>query len=442
MITSILSLRQGVRILEKAVIKPIMPGVELIYVHTDKFKTGHLSVNLLLQLDKANAAKNALIMHVLRRGCKRLPELKSISDELDRLYGATIDPVVRTIGEIHCIGFSANFADDRYLPEKEGILEKTVSLTAELLLDPATRGGLLRADYVRSERENLCDAIRSEMSDKRTYSFMRLKEIMFSGEAYATDRNGSLKSAEKIAQIALTKHYKSILASAPIKMFYCGGADEERITQALLNAFSTLPRGEIDHSAGTEVKVDCGEPRYVVETMDVTQGKLTMGFRLGSIMYAPDYASIAVFNSVFGGGVTSKLFMNVRERMSLCYYASSATDRFKGVMFVMSGVEFDKYETARDEILAQLSACAEGDISEDELSSARSYLVNSVCAMEDSIASLDTYYLAHSIDGLTYSPSEYALLIGEITREDVVKVARSVKLDSVYFLRGEEKEAE
>ena len=426
--------------MEKAVINSIMPGVELIYVHTDKFKTGHLSVNLLLQLDKTNAAKNALIMHVLRRGCKRLPDLKSISDELDRLYGATIDPVVRTIGEIQCVGFSSNFADDRYLPGEESILEKVVSLTAELLLDPATRGGLLKADYVRSERDNLCDAIRSEMSDKRTYSFMRLKEIMFSGEAYGTDRNGSLKSAERIAQIALTKHYKSILATAPMKIFYCGGADLERITEAVLNAFSTLPRGEIDLSAGTEIRVECGEPRFVTETMDVTQGKLTMGFRLGEVMYSPDYASIAVFNTVFGGGVTSKLFMNVRERLSLCYYASSATDRFKGVMFVMSGVEFDKYETARDEILAQLRACAEGDISEGELSSAISSLVNSVRAMEDSVSSLDAYYLAHSIDGLTYSPSEYALLIGEITREDVVRVAKSVRLDCMYFLRGEEKE--
>ena len=418
--------------MEKAVINTIMPGVELIYVHTDKFKTGHLSVSLLLQLDKANAAKNALIMHVLRRGCKRLPDLKSVSDELDRLYGATIDPVVRTIGEIQCIGFSANFADDRYLPGEESILEKVVSLTAELLLDPATRGGLLKADYVRSERDNLCDAIRSEMSDKRTYSFMRLKEIMFASEAYGTDRNGSLKSAEKIAQIALTKHYKSILATAPIKIFYCGGADLERITETVLNAFSTLPRGEIDLSAGTEIRVECGEPRFVTETM---------GFRLGEVMYSPDYASIAVFNAVFGGGVTSKLFMNVRERMSLCYYASSLTDRFKGVMFVMSGVEFDKYETARDEILAQLKACSDGEISDGELSSAISYLVNSVRAMEDSVSSLDAYYLAHSIDGLTYSPSEYALLIGEITREDVVKVAKSVKLDCVYFLRGEDKEA-
>ncbi len=426
--------------MEKALIKTIMPGVDLIYVRTDKFKTGHFSVNLMLQLNKANAAKNALIMHVLRRGCKRLPDLKSISEELDRLYGATVDPFVRTIGEVQCIGFSSNFADDRYLPGDEGVLEKAVSLTAELLLDPATRGGLLKADYVRSERDNLCDAIRSEMSDKRTYSFLRLKELMFAGEAYGTDRNGSLKSAEKIAQIALTKHYKAILASAPIKIFYCGGADLERITVAVVNAFSTLPRGEIDYSAGTEVRVDCGEPRYFSESMDVTQGKLTMGFRLGETMYAPDYAAIAVFNAVFGGGVTSKLFMNVRERMSLCYYASSTTDRFKGVMFVMSGVEFDKYETARDEILAQLRACAEGDISEDELSSAVSYLVNSVRAMEDSVASLDAYYVSRSLDGLTYAPSEYAMLIGEITREDVVKVAKSVKLDCVYFLRGLDKE--
>ena len=422
--------------MDKAVIKTIMPGVDLIYVHTDKFKTGHLSVNFLLQLDKATASKNALIMHVLRRGCKRLPDLKSISEELDRLYGATIDPFVRTIGEVQCIGMSADFADDRYLPGEEGVLEKTVSLTAELLLDPATRGGLLKADYVRSERDNLCDAIRSEMSDKRTYSFVRLKELMFAGEAYGTDKNGSLKTAEKIAQIALTKHYKTILAAAPIKIFYCGGSDLERITQAVLNAFSTLPRGETDEPAATEVRIKCGEPRYFCETMDVTQGKLTMGFRLGEIMYAPDYAAIAVFNAVFGGGVTSKLFMNVRERMSLCYYASSATDRFKGVMFVMSGVEFDKYETAKDEILAQLKACADGDISDEELSSAISYLVNSVRSMEDSAASLDAYYVSRSLDGLTYAPSEYAMLIGEITREDVVKIAKSVKLDCVYFLRG------
>ncbi|MCR5648028.1 MAG: insulinase family protein [Oscillospiraceae bacterium] len=428
--------------MEKAIIRTIMPGVDLIYVHTDKFKTGHLSVNFMLQLSKADAAKNALVMHVLRRGCKRLPDLQSISEELDRLYGATVDPFVRTIGEVQCIGLSANFADDRYLPGHEDILEKTVNLTAEILLDPATKGGLLRSDYVRSERDNLCDAIRSDMSDKRTYSFLRLKELMFAGEAYGTDRNGTLKTAEKIAQIALTKHYKNILSTAPVKMFYCGGADEERITQALLNAFSTLPRGEIDFSAGTDVRVECGEPRFFSEAMDVTQGKLTMGFRLGEVMYAPDYAAIAVFNAVFGGGVTSKLFMNVRERLSLCYYASSSTDRFKGVMFVMSGVESDKYETARDEILAQLAACADGDISDGELSSAINFLVNSVRAMEDSVASLDAYYVSRSLDGLTYAPSEYAMLIGEITREDVVKVAKSVKLDSVYFLRGTDKEGE
>lgn len=422
--------------MEKAVVRTIMPGVDLIFVHTDKFKTGHMSINLMLPLSKQNASKNALIPFVLRRGCSRLPDLKAISEELDNLYGASVEPFVRNIGETQCIGFAVDFVDDRYTDEP--VLEKTVSLAAELLTDPATRGGLLKAEYVRSERDNLCDKIRAEVNDKRTYSMARLREAMFCDEAYGTDRLGSLKTAEKIAQLALTKHYKAVLASAPVKIFYCGGADLERVQEALVDSLSTLPRGDIAPLTDTEVRVGCGETRYVSEAMDVTQGKLAMGFRLGEVMYSPDYAAIAVFNSVYGGGVTSKLFMNVRERMSLCYYASSATDRFKGVMFVASGIEFDKYETARDEILAQLADCAAGKITAEELDSAKSYLVSAVISMEDSLSSLDAYYVAHSLDGLSFSPSEYALLINEIGLEDVVKVASSIKLDTVYFLRGEE----
>lgn len=427
--------------MEKAVTKTIMPGAELIYVHTDKFKTGHMSINLLLDLNRQNAAKNAILPFVLRRGCTRLPDMKSISGELDRLYGASIEPAVRCLGETQCIGFSVDFADDRFIPGDEPVLEKTVALAAELLLDPATRGGLFKSEYVRSERENLCDRIRAEVNDKRSYSLLKLKENMFKDEAYGTNKLGSLKSAEKIAQVSLSKYYKTVIASAPIKIFYCGGADYERVSESVINAFSTLPRGEIAAPSGTEIIVQPGEPRYITETMDVTQGKLSMGFRLGEVMYSPDYAAIAVFNSIFGGCVTSKLFMNVRERLSLCYYASSVTDRFKGIMFVISGVEFDKYETARDEILAQLAACADGKITEDELSSAKQYLITGMRSMEDSLSSLDGYYIAHSLDGLMFSPEEYAMLIGEIELEDVVKVAKSIRLDTVYFLRGADTEA-
>ncbi len=424
--------------MEKAVTRTIMPGVDLIFVYTDKFKTGHLSINLMLELNKQNAAKNAILPFILRRGCSRLPDMKSISEELDRLYGASVEPVVRCFGETQSIGFTVNFVDDRYIPGDEPVLEKTVSLAAELLLDPATKAGLFRAEYVRSERENLCDRIRSEANDKRAYSLLRLKEIMFKDEAYGTDKLGSLKSAEKIAQVSLSKYYKTLIASAPIKIFYCGGADYERVSEAVLNAFSTLPRAEISEPAGTQIVVDCAEPRYVTEAMDVTQGKLSMGFRLGEVMRSPNYAAIAVFNSVFGGSITSKLFMNVREKLSLCYYASSATDRYKGVMFVISGVDFDKYETACAEILSQLDACAQGNITEEELSSAKQYLITGVRSMEDSISSLDSYYVAHSLDGLMFSPEEYSMLIGEIGIEDVVKVAKSVRPDTVFFLRGEE----
>jgi len=421
---------------ENAEYRTVMPDVELICVKTDKFKTGYFSVTLLRNLRKETASKTALLPYVLRRGCSKYPNMESISAALDELYGASIDPVVRALGEVQSIGFACGFADDRYLPDGETILEKVIGLVGEILLDPATRAGTFDSEYVISERKNLCDRIRSLINDKRSYSIARLKELMCDNEHYGVDRFGTLKTAERITKLALTRHYRSVIASSQIKLFYCGSADIDRVEAAVLAAFRTLPRSEREEDVATQIKIDCAETRFFTEELDVSQGKLAMGFRLGPIMYHPDYAAIAIFNAVFGGSVTSKLFVNVREKLSLCYYAGSGTDRRKGVMLVSSGIDFDKYQTALTEIITQLDACRNGEITEEELSSAKKYVITMLRSLLDSAGGLEDYWLGQSIDGLTYGPEEYAALAEDVTVEDITAIAQSVVLDSVYFLRG------
>ena len=172
------------------------------------------------------------------------------------------------------------------------------------------------------------------------------------------------------------------------------------------------------------------------DEMSVTQGKLCMGFRLGDCMDEPDFASIYVFNAVYGGSVTSKLFMNVRERLSLCYYASSMVDTHKGLMLVSSGVDFDKVEQAKAEIIAQLDAVKNGDITDDELEAAKRCVASDLRACLDSQGELEGFYLANTIEGLDFTPDELAALVEDVSREDVIKVAESVVLDAIYFLRG------
>ena len=416
----------------------LIPGVWLTALRSDKFKTGCLSINLLTQLKRETAAFNAVLPFVLRRGTRFHPDMQTIAAELDSLYGTGVEPIVRKIGEIQCIGFYASFPDRKYLPAGSEVFEKTANLSCEMLLAPNTRGGLFLPAYVESEKEKLLELIRSRVNEKRSYAHFRLLEQMCCYEDYAVSRFGTEDTAESIYYQKLTKYYHSLISASPVEIFYCGSMEASKVADILSDALSGMTRGEINYDIGTDIRMNAVEDkvRSFVDEMSVTQGKLVMGFRLGECMEEPDLAAIYVFNAVYGSGVTSKLFMNVREKLSLCYYASSLVDTHKGIMLVSSGVDFDKVEEAKSEILAQLEAVKSGDISDEELEAARRSVASDLCACLDSQGELEGFYLANSIDGLEFSPDELAALVCDVSREDVIKIASSVVLDAEYFLRG------
>ena len=416
----------------------LMPGVFLSHLRSDKFKTACMSVTLLTQLRRETAAMNAVIPFVLRRGTTRYRDMEQLSRRMDELYGAAVEPVVRRIGEIQCIGFYGSFPEPDYLPGGEALLGDTCALMAQLLLDPVTRGGLLLPQYVDSEREKLLDIIRSRMNDKRSYALTRCIEEMCCYEDFAVSRFGSESEAENIHYKKLTRHYRELIQTCPVEIFYCGKTDFKAVSAAMRDAFSAMPRGEIDYDIGTDLRMNAVEDhvRFVEEEMDVTQGKLVLGFRLGECMEEPDIPALYVFNAVYGSGATSKLFMIVREKLSLCYYASSAVYLHKGIMLVSSGIEFDKLDAARDEILAQLDSVRRGEITDDELRSAKKSVASDLRAVQDSIGELEGFYLSQALDGLDYGPAELAALAEDVTKEDVQAIAESIECDLIYFLKG------
>lgn len=416
----------------------LIPGVWLTALRSDKFKTGCLSINLLTQLNRETAALNAVLPFVLRRGTRYHPDMETIAAELDSLYGTGIEPIVRKIGEIQCIGFYASFPDEKYLPQGSDVFEKAANLACELLLAPSTRGGLLIPAYVESEKGKLLDLIRSRVNDKRSYAKLRLIEQMCCYEDYAVSRFGTEDVAEGIYYQKLTKYYHSLISTSPVEIFYCGSMDGTKVGGILSDALSGMTRGEINYDIGTDIRMNAVEDtvRSFTDEMAVTQGKLVLGFRLGECMEEPDIAAIYVFNAVYGSGVTSKLFMNVREKLSLCYYASSAVDTHKGVMLVSSGVDFDKADAAKAEILAQLDAVKNGELTDAELDAAKRSVASDLRACLDSQGELEGFYLANTLDGLEFSPDELAELVNEVERDDVIAIANSVVLDAEYFLQG------
>ena len=409
-------------------------GVYLTYLPARKFKTSLLSAQFAVPIRQETASAYALLPAVLRRGTVTYPDMGSLSARLDRLYGARIDYTVRKKGENQCVGFVASFIDDSFAPGGEKLLEPVADLLGELICDPATERGRFVPAYFESEKTNLIDAIRSLINDKRDYADSRLLWEMCAGEPYGISRLGSEETAEKLQLRKLYAQYGQLIATSRLELFYSGSADESRVVRALRSAFSTLPRENIQDVAIPQDHPAREEVRTVVEELDVTQGKLGMGFSCGS----SDTAALLMGNTLFGGSSNSKLFLNVREKLSLCYYASSLYHRQKGLITVSSGIEFENYQKAYDEILAQLAAVQNGDLEDWELEGARSTLLNAYASMGDSQGKLENFYLGQAVTGQSETPEDLAAQVRQVTPERIFKAMKTVKLDTVYFLRGKE----
>ncbi|MCI8304180.1 MAG: insulinase family protein [Lawsonibacter sp.] len=420
--------------------RELFPGVWLRAVHTNKFKSSYLSLTLMTPLDREQAGVNALIPSVLRRGTAVHPDMETLSAALDELYGGAIEPVVRKKGETQCLGFAASFLDDAYALRGERLLEPAAGLLGELLLKPYTQDGRFCPDYTAGEKANLIDRIRAQINDKRTYAVQRLTQEMCRYEAFGVDKLGSEESVAAVTPESLWERYQALLHTAQVEVYYCGSADPDRVAGALRSALDRLPVNENRIDPDCEVRVTAGpEPIVVEEAMDVSQGKLALGFRTGGqTCWEENFPALYLAAAVYGGTTLSKLFMNVREKLSLCYYASATLERMKGLVLVSSGIEFDKYQTAKDEILAQLEAVKRGEIEDWELEGSRRTLIGACMSTLDDQGRQEDYWLGQAAAGLEYGPEELAARLEGVTREQVAEAARRLELDTIYFLKGKE----
>ena len=412
----------------------LLPGVTLRCCADTRFKQGCLSFQLVRQMKKDEAAMNALLPAVLLRGTKSFPDLRSITEHLDELYGASVSPLVRRVGDYQNTGLFCGFMDDRFALPGDRVLEPMIDFLQEILLEsPLEEGGFLPA-FVESEKKNLIATIESELNDKRAYAMSRLLKIMCREDTFGLPRLGEIEQVAAINPVGLYAHYRSILRTSPIEVFYVGSAAAEQVAELLLPLLSKLDRACEPLPAQTAFHPCQGQD--VEEVMEVSQGKLCMGFTTPITNRMKEFPAMQVMNTILGAGMTSKLFMNVREKLSLCYSIGSGYYGTKGIVTVAAGIDFDKEQLTRQEVLRQLEACQNGEISEGELKAAKEALLSSLRSTHDSPGAIEGYYATAALSGLTFSHGEYMEAVEAVTLADVVACAKSLQLHTTYFLKG------
>ena len=415
----------------------LLPGITLRCCPDHRFKQGCLSIQLVRPMCREEAACNALLPSVLLRGTQKHPDLRSITLALDELYGASVSTLVRRVGDYQTTGLYCGFMDDRFALSGDRVMEPMMAFLGELLLCPLTADGGFVPEIMESEKKNLISTIESERNDKRAYAMGQLLRTMCRGDSYEVPRLGEKDQVAAITSADAYAHYRRILRESRIELFYVGSAPASRVAALLQPVLQQIERDYVNLPKQTPFSGPAaGET--LTERMEVAQAKLCMGFTTPVTNRDGEFAAMQVFNTVFGSGMTSKLFMHVRERLSLCYSIGSAYYGSKGIVTVSAGIDAEQEKKAREEILAQLEACRRGEISDDELAAAREAILSALRATHDSPSAIEGYYATASLSGMNMTPACYADAVRGVTREQVAAAARTLTLHTTYVLKGVE----
>ena len=412
----------------------LFPGVTLRCVPDQRFKQGCMSIQLLRPMCRQEAALNALLPAVLLRGSAHYPDLRDITLRMDDLYGTSVGPLVRRVGDCQTTGLYAGFMEDRFAMAGDRILEPVAEFLRELLLQPRLEDGVFCADLVESEKKNLISTIESQLNDKRAWAMSRLLRGMCREDSYGIPRLGEKENVAEITPKALWEHYRMILKTSPIDVFYVGSMEPKQVAPLVRDIFASLDRDYVPMPAQTPFR---WVPAFQKEeTMDVNQGKLCMGFVTPVTCRDDDYMATQMFNVIFGGGMTSKLFTEIREKQSLCYAIGSGYYSSKGIITVSAGIDSHMGQQVQQKISEQLEACRRGEITPQEMTAAREALRSSFLATNDSPGAIENYYANAVISGRVTDPESCIRAVEETTPEQVRQAALRTQFHSMFFLKG------
>ena len=415
-------------------LQELLPGFKVCRYETDRFKTGRLSLYLILPLPEEPAAE-AILPYLFSRTSAAFPDMLSLNKRLAELYGATLNPFVNKMGENHVIGFSMTMIDSRFALNGEDLMRECAELLASVLFEPNLTGGVLSPEDLDREKRLMTERIDGEINDKRFYAYRRLIETMCDKEAYRVSALGSRDGVAALTPESVTETWKHVLKTARFQLNAVGSGGLDTAAEVFRARLAAMERGPLA-AIHTEVVERADTIRRVEEEQPVKQGKLVLGYRAGMRDAEAEYPVLRMMTDIFGGGTYSRCFENVREKQSLCYYCSARFLSQKGIVIVQSGIENENAEKAIAEIGKQLQGMAGGDITEEDLQKSVRSMKDAFGTICDNPLDIDGWAASQLCDPAFQTPDELVERCAAVTREQAVEAAKRMTLDTVFLLKG------
>lgn len=418
--------------------------IDIYTYHTDRFKSENISVYFAVPTVKEESVKRALLLSVLKRGTKKYPTQKEINERLDELYATLVNLKNQKFENIQLLGVSADVIYPFYTENGEEIIRDALDVIGEILYRPRfdEKTGLFCEEFVESEKENYKSIILSQINEPRTYAAIRCREEMFSSLGIVDNLDTMCEKIDRVSATELYDCYKEIINNSKLLVFYIGSRSIDEVKSLVGEAFDSANASDLKNNSKIKLLSSLDTPNEVIEAAKISQGRLIMGLNCGVTWRDADYYAMLLCNEIFGASPLSKLFMNVREKLSLCYECSSIYNSARGAIFVTTGIDSENYEKAKKAILVELNNIKQGKISEKEFESAKKSVANVYSSLSDSPSAIERFYLGRWINEIDVDIADFLAVIDNLTLDDVIRASQKLSLHTVYFLRGEGEEEE
>lgn len=417
------------------------PHYRLHVINTSKFKTVSIIIHMTQRLNFDDTTKRALLPYVLQSATEKLPSVKAIRQYLEEMYGMTLSVDLAKKGDHHIVTFRVDVAQENFLfsSSQTNVLEKGIQLISDVILRPK---GMSEKKFdheiVRKEKRTLKQKIEAIYDDKMRYANMRLIEEMFENDPFRQTVYGSIDNVDDIDEQNLFAYYEKALLQDAFDIYVVGDIKLDEL-EPFVQRYFVFPENRKENLEPSFAStLFNNEAKEITEEQSIFQGKLNIGYRTNTVFQDKNYPALQVFNGIFGGFPHSKLFLNVREKESLAYYAYSRLESFKGLLIVMTGIDSANYQQATKIIFEQMEKMKRGDFSQEELLQTKIMLKNQMLESIDEPRGITEILYNGIISNVSISIDEWLANIDKVTYEDILDVAQKITLDTVYFLKGKE----
>ncbi|SCJ63453.1 Peptidase M16 inactive domain [Anaerotruncus sp. 2789STDY5834896] len=417
---------------------PLYAGIDLHTLHDSRHVSNRLSINLCVPLQADTVTPYALLGEILGRSSQKYPTFAALNRRLYDLYGSFYDCRVSSLGDCQVLTLMVQGIDDRFCLEKEPLLTQLADFLCDMLLCPCADQNGFDAQLVEVEKKNQRDEIAAQLNNKRAWALQRAREQVFCGQPAAIPRLGWAETLDAITPASLYGSYRRLLREASIHIIVSGSGALSQVEEPLRRRLSAItadrrPLSICHHSVPT-----APEKTEQLEEMQMNQTKLVFCLAPCPPFTAQQYGAVRVAMALLGSTPFSRLFVNVREKESLCYYCDGRYNRLNGLTTIDLGLDYKDCARAEKAVMEQIQALQAGDFSDSEIEDTKKYLLGGFASMGDSLGELDPWYLAQIIEGRCQSPEQAADQVRRATREEMVTVYRSLKPILRYTLAEEQ----